>query len=180
MYFWPRKLILPLLAIITAAISITGANAHLIDAQNGTLNFAEDGAYLVLSLPLSAFSGIDEDQNGKVSMIEFNNHRTSVIAAIERQVVLSSDSGALILDGIMLSPQSSHDMSNESISQVVVLGRFTYAEFPRSPNLHVSLFGDRPAEQFFKITANHSRDNVQRIYSLTPAHTSAQLFKQEG
>jgi hypothetical protein len=51
------------------------AHAHLMVAQHGTLNIVDDGVFMVLSLPISAFNGVDEDSNGKISMLEFNNHR---------------------------------------------------------------------------------------------------------
>ena len=55
-------------------------------ARHGTLNFVDDGAFMVLSLPMSAFEGIDDDGDGKVSMIEFNNHRTGIVGAVRHAV----------------------------------------------------------------------------------------------
>jgi hypothetical protein len=55
------------------------AEAHLMVAQHGTLNVVDDGVFMVLSLPVSAFDGVDDDNDGKVSMLEFNNHRGAIV-----------------------------------------------------------------------------------------------------
>ena len=36
-------------------------HAHLIDNNSGTLNITDDGAYLVISLPIEFFSAINKD-----------------------------------------------------------------------------------------------------------------------
>lgn len=70
-------------------------------AQRGTLNFADDGVYMVLSLPVSAF---DDNKNGLISMIEFNKHRADIVTRIKSGVVLSEKKDDKIIQGLMLSP----------------------------------------------------------------------------
>ena len=43
-----------LLAFLLAWASVPAAQAHLVVSQRGTLNIVGDGAYMVLSLPVSA------------------------------------------------------------------------------------------------------------------------------
>ena len=38
------------------------AQAHLMEAQQGTLNIIDDRAFMVLSLPISAFEDIDDNE----------------------------------------------------------------------------------------------------------------------
>jgi hypothetical protein len=73
--------------ILTVPMS-PSAQAHLMLAQHGTLNIVDDGAFMVLSLPISAFEGVDDDSDGKVSMVEFNNHR-AVVVEIARNMFLN-------------------------------------------------------------------------------------------
>ena len=47
--------------------AIAPAQAHLMVAQHGTLNLVGDGVYMVLSLPVSAFAGSDDDGDDKLS-----------------------------------------------------------------------------------------------------------------
>ncbi len=51
------------------------ANAHLMVAEHGTLNFVDNNVFIVLSIPMSAFKGVDENKDGKVSIVEFNAHK---------------------------------------------------------------------------------------------------------
>ena len=40
---------------------VQSAQAHLMVAQRGTLNFVGTGGFVVMSLPVDAFTGIDDD-----------------------------------------------------------------------------------------------------------------------
>ena len=44
--------------------AMTPAQAHLVAAQKGTLNFAGNAAFLVLSVPVSAMHSVDDDGDG--------------------------------------------------------------------------------------------------------------------
>jgi hypothetical protein len=50
------------LALALLLCASTPAAAHLMVAQKGTLNLQGDGAFLVLSLPVSAFADTSEPQ----------------------------------------------------------------------------------------------------------------------
>ncbi|MEZ9140430.1 hypothetical protein AB4153_09300, partial [Shewanella sp. 10N.286.52.E4] len=58
------KLIKKLAAGITTCIILSGltfssVQAHMMVAQHGTINLVDDGAFMVLSLPVSAFHFLD-------------------------------------------------------------------------------------------------------------------------
>ena len=57
----------PMLVLLLCISTIPVANAHLMVAQQGTLNVVDDGAFVVMSLPISAFSSVDDDGDGKLS-----------------------------------------------------------------------------------------------------------------
>jgi hypothetical protein len=114
-----------LLILILAVPMSPSAQAHLMVAQHGTLNIVDDGAFMVLSLPISAFEGVDDDSDGKVSMVEFNNHRGAIVESVGQNLTLSDKDGNLSLQGIMLSPVVPHDAPEEPLSQLIVMGRFS-------------------------------------------------------
>ena len=58
-------------------------------AQHGTLNIVDDSTFMVLSLHISAFEGVDDDKDGKVSMVEFNSHRAAIVESVGQHVTLS-------------------------------------------------------------------------------------------
>ena len=64
------------------------ALAHLMVAQHGTLNFVGQSAFMVLSLPISAFKNIDDDGNGAISLTEFNLHRKAIEKSVREQISL--------------------------------------------------------------------------------------------
>ena len=47
----------------------TAAEAHLMVAQRGTVHVVGDGAFVVVSLPVSAFTGIGVDDEGRLQQL---------------------------------------------------------------------------------------------------------------
>lgn len=152
------------------------AYGHLMEAQHGTLNFVDDGAFLVLSLPTSAFPGIDENEDGRVSMIEFNNQRAEIFESVSRSVTLRDAAGLRPLEGVMLSPEIAHDASIESVTQLTVLGRFNLSGSEGLLRLGSELFGQSEKEQSVKMTVTNKTKDLQQELLLTPGASSAVLF----
>ena len=165
-----------MLILILAVLMSPSARAHLMVAQHGTLNIVDDGAFMVLSLPVSAFKDVDDDNDGKVSMVEFNHHRAAIIESVRQNVTLSDKEGNLSLQGIMLSPVVPHDTPNESISQLTVMGRFTLEDPDSALRFHTGLYGNQVAEQFLKITATRKSGRQEHVFELTPATSAGMLF----
>ena len=165
-----------LFILMLTALMTPSAQALMMVAQHGTLNFVDDGAFMVLSLPMSAFKGIDDDGDGKVSMIEFNNHRAGIVEAIGQSVTLGDEQGNLSLQDIMLSPVVAHDASDESIAQLTIMGRFALAGAKAALRFQVDLFGKQSTEQLLKITATRQSDHQEYILELTPVMSAGTLF----
>jgi hypothetical protein len=157
-----------LILILTAPVS-PSARAHLMVAQHGTLNIVDDGAFMVLSLPISAFEGVDDDSDGRVSMVEFNNHRAAIVESVGQNVTLSDKEGNLPLQGIMLSPVVPHDAPEDQVSQLIVMGRFSLAGAEGALRFQTGLFGKQSTEQSLKITVTRNSDNHEHVFELTPA-----------
>lgn len=172
----PRVPTLMLLVMILILSKPLTAGAHLMVAQHGTLNLVGDGAFMVLSLPVSAFDKLDGDLDGSVSMIEFNRRRASIIDSIDQHVRLSNDGDKLPLEGIMLSPVPEHESTDGSFSQLTVMGRFSLNGTPGDLRFEVQLFGDEPGEQTLKITATRKSDGQEQVLNLTPAASADLLF----
>lgn len=164
-----------LMLILTGPMS-PPAQAHLMVAQHGTLNIIDNGAFMVLSLPISAFEGIDANGDGKVSMVEFNNHRSAIVESVRLNVTLSDNEGNLLLQGIMLSPVAPHDGHTEQISQLTVMGRFALGDPNRSLSFHNGLYGKQATEQSLEITATRRPYNQTHVFELTPKRPTGLLF----
>ncbi|AOW13902.1 hypothetical protein LPB72_01095 [Hydrogenophaga crassostreae] len=172
-----RTLVIGLFAWVAL---LPAAQAHLMVAQRGTLNLVDGGAFMVLSIPVLAFQGIDDSGDGLLSSAEFGAHRQSIIGAVKQGVVLSDAQGPRELQGMMLSlAPPDHRGEGESegpSSQLVVMGRFDLGE-PGSPlRFQVNLFGQSAAEQVFRVTASRADKSEQHLMTLTPQQPSADMF----
>lgn len=153
------------------------ASAHFMVAQHGTLNFVDDGVYMVLSLPMSAFNLEDMNGNGALSMAEFNTQRASVVAMLRRRVNLQDTRGAIYLDGLMLVPELDHDSAQEHISQLIVMGRYSLAESTGELQFSTDLFGHSCEEKLLEIKASKKTKNLSQEIKLTPDNFSESLMK---
>lgn len=162
--------------------------AHLLPAQRGTLNFVDDGAFMALSLPISAFEGIDDDKNGSVSMVEFNKHRADIVARVQAGIVLSEKGEDRLLKGILLSPVSSdehdehgdHKVSGDAgVSRVYVMGKFVLDSLDSELRFRNSLYGKQSSERTFKISAKRKSGGLKQDFELTPEASSMKLFAEK-
>lgn len=168
------------LRILLVALSLVAANqpavAHMMVAQHGTLNIVEDGAYLVVSLPVSAFEDVDTDRDQKLSAAEFSLSRRSIVEQITRGILLSNDKGPCPLQGIMLSLAEEHEDPSEDASHVIVMGRFALNHSFRNLRLTVNLFGHGPAEKQLKFSAKRNAKSQQDRFELSPGKPAHWLF----
>jgi hypothetical protein len=163
-------------AVVMALMFAQPIQAHLMVAQRGTLNIVGDGAFVVLSLPVSAFSGVDDDGDGQLSAAEFTAHRAAMAATVARELQLSDAQGPRRLEGVMLSPASPDDAPSEPAPQIVVLGRFQLTQASGSLRLQTRLFGAAANEQTLQITATWPAQRLRQQLVLTPQRPSQALF----
>jgi hypothetical protein len=168
----PIALLTWMLSVVLAPM----AHAHLMVAQHGTLNIVDDGVFMVLSLPMSAFDGVDDDGNGEVSMQEFNNHRGDIIKSVTQSITLGDKQGNVPLQGIMLSPVVPHGVARDTLSQLTVMGRFTLNGSAEALRFHIGLFGPLAIEQMLEITATRVRDDRRTVFELTPVAPTRVIF----
>ena len=96
------------------------ARAHLIAAQKGTLNLVGDAALLVLSVPVSALHGVDDNGDAALSKAELRAHAESIRAQVLSGVQLLGPEGALPLQLVMVdialpdaTPSTAHNSAAE-------------------------------------------------------------------
>jgi hypothetical protein len=161
------------LALLWVA-GLSGAHAHLMVAQRGTLNFVDDGAFMVLSVPVSALAGSDDDGDGMLSMAELQAHRDKVITAIKSQIQLVDAHGPRPLEGLMLTLSPTDDAPAAPAPQLIVMGRFALADPSKPLSLQVGLFGKSTAEQTFQVTV--TRAAQKQLLVLSPDRAVRELF----
>ncbi|XQW86343.1 hypothetical protein ACOYR1_06360 [Thalassotalea piscium] len=166
------------LVLLFTLLQSHASQAHMIVAQHGTLNKVEGGIFMVLSLPISAFEGIDDNQDGKLSNSEFSVHRNVIVDTVKANVTLHNNTKKLPLQGMLISPVIAHDSSEKIADQIVIMGRFPLDKMTKNLHYQIALFGKTPAEQQFEITATDKANNKKYAMRLTPNQASASLFTE--
>ncbi len=139
------------LAALLVLAGAPAAHAHLMGAQQGTLNLVGDGAYLVISLPVSALEGVDDDGDGRLSGRELQAHLPALQAQVRQRVQLLDGNGARPLEGLMLSLSPDDAAPGAPAAQLVVLGRFALADRFARHRLRVDAWGRAPAERELRV-----------------------------
>lgn len=150
------------------------AHAHLMVAQRGTLNFVDGAAYMVLSLPVSAFQGIDDDGDGRLSLAEGNAHLRDIEAQVGARVRLVSEQGAAPLQGVMFNLSPPDDAPTAPASQLVVMGRFAWPSGLQGGLFGVHLFGTQADEQTLHVTVTRGADT--QLLTLSPERAEMAVF----
>jgi hydrogenase/urease accessory protein HupE len=116
-------------------------------AQRGTLNLVDDGAFMVLSLPVSAFASADDDGNGLLSAAELQAHASDIQRQVVQGVRLWSDAGERPLQGLMLQLSPDEHLPTDSARQLLAMGRFALNGQAQNLRLRLDLFGTGADEQ---------------------------------
>jgi len=153
-------------------------NAHAMVAQHGTLNFVDNNVFLMLSMPISAFSGIDDNKNGNISMVEFNLHRKKISRDVKESVYLTAVKEKLLIDGLLLNPSTSHIKGDNNIDQITVMGRYLLPNSAIKVNFNVKLFGETVALKTYDITATNKKQGLTEQFNITSGTPSIQVFKK--
>lgn len=180
-----KKLLLTSVFFVFFSLS-SYLQAHAMVAQHGTLNVIDEYAYLVLSLPVSAFNDVDDNKDGLVNIAEFNKHRKSMSEKILKQVVLFNKESEFTIDGLLLSPEIAHTGHENSIDQISITGRYTFKANGKNVYFNIGLFGTAANQKSFEITVlskelikgqkKTKTQRTKRIFTLTPKITSSKIF----
>lgn len=176
---FPRLAQVILTSMAFSLLIISPASAHLMVAQNGTINIVGDGAFLVLSLPISAFENVDDDGDKLLSRAEFTKHRSTLMATVNKKVRLVENSYPRPLQGMMLSPVAHHKNPMAPTDQIIVMGRFLLATNSSDLTFHLELFGTKDEEKQQKMTFTFNKESLRNIVSLNAKKTKTSLFSKE-
>ena len=170
-------------ACLVIMMCIASAQAHVMAAQQGTLNIVGEAAFMVLSVPVSAFKAVD-DGDGALSKGELVTHAGTVRQQLKEGVQLFQGEQALPLY-LMMVDVVGHDNAPEAPStQLMVMGRFQLrgdssdgvSELAQTDTmrLHFNLFGRDSDEQAQDISITRQEDAHSAHF--TPERTTQSVF----
>lgn len=151
--------------------------AHLMVAQQGTINLVGDGAFMVVSVPVSALDGWDDNRDSLLSASELNAHRQSIADQIHRRLQLHDNAGPRPLQGMMMSLSPGDEAPGSPASQLVIMGRFQLDSpdrHDRALRLQTDLFGAAQSERSLGITV--TRGPETGLIILTPQRSQKALL----
>lgn len=162
-------------AAICLLMASTTVHAHLMVEQHGTINFANGGAFIVLSVPVSAFDGVDDDGDGALSAQELSRYSSEVEQQLHDGVQLLDDAGKpLPLQGLLMSLVHSNHVPSAPARQLIALGRFPVDDAMSSLGLRIALQGDTAEERHISITATRNGQSHEMVF--TPEREVHTLF----
>jgi len=164
------RLCFALIGILLSAFS-NNTQAHLMAPNKGTLNFDPSGGYLVLSLPVSAFTHFDRNGDKLLTFKEIKSQQKEMIKYITDSVYIKSNNQKTFLSGAMLAPQRSHDLNNNQIEQIVVIGKFL-TSYKNGVSIHTSLLNSLTQNEHLTITTTIKGSNSKQIFTLDNTYSS--------
>lgn len=157
---------------VACFVGMSTADAHLMVAQHGTLNFVGGGAYFVVSFPVSALVGVDDDADGRISGQELKTHRKAIEAQVRKGFQLVDDRGPRAVRGLLINSSSDHGKPGEPVDQLVAMGRFDLPSTKKPVKLRTTLFGKTEAEKTVTIRVRRHKELQSVVLrAAKPEHT---------
>tara|TARA_R110000787_G_scaffold221595_2_gene330310 strand:+ start:950 stop:2029 length:1080 start_codon:yes stop_codon:yes gene_type:complete len=149
------------------------AQAHLLPKQNATMKIVDNSANFVVSVPVSALVGVDEDGNGTLSAQEIDRHNEIIKIQFANRFKVSSEgkTGSTRLTWVM--PPDINGMEPET-DYLVIMHSTEFASVPENPSLSTDLFGSKDGEGQITIKATHGETVEVAIFR--PGASSHQFF----
>ena len=187
---WLRVL---LLALLWPALG----HAHLMPAQQGTLNVVDKAVFGVLALPVSALDtgGADANGDGRLSAAELQAHLPALRAKVAEGFALhnGSERGELVLLNLLAEPDerlqsaavpgggpsgSATPTTGAGSRHVLVMLKVQFSQPPTDLAVSTRLFGSRDDER--QLTLKVTRGPLVEAVVLRPSHAEARLLRPVG
>jgi hypothetical protein len=160
--------------LLATVLLTTPAHAHLMPAQQGTINVKDSAVFGVFSIPVTALHHWDDDHNGRMSDGELAAHYDDVVRQLTSgiQVRAGDDPGVRAL----LVPSLDVDRSAAPVptgaSHLIVLMRQSFTRIPQQVEVGLTLFGSGADEREFLVkgTVNGTAPEVAILRRGTVAH----------
>ena len=162
-------------SVAAAAVLISAAaSAHLMPAQQGTLNIVDESIFEVVALPVSAFVGVDDDGDGRLSDAEVSAHEEQLTKAIGRGYRLfdADVAGTLELVLVRAEHDERSDDSAAGSTTVIAMLKTRFSAPPRQLRLETTLFGDGR-----QLTIKATRGAESEAAVLTPTRAAHAFFR---
>ena len=165
--------------VLSLLLYADSASAHMMPAQQGTLNVIDNAVFEVVTVPVSALQGVDDDRDGRLSEQEVFRHQASLQRQVGSRFRLYEDNHRGWLGVLGRSPdhaakegvqelvhlRAEHDERDESsragAKQILALLKTSFPTPPQSLRLVTDLFGTADGEGQLTIRATRGSDPAE-------------------
>lgn len=162
--------------LVLAALAIAAAaSAHLLPKQNATLHLIGDNGYLVVSVPVSALSGVDDNRDGLLDSGELGRHSREIGQQFQARFHVASPDGPAPVELAMVAHPGSDSGLSDPTRYVVVLAGAQFARPPAGVTIDTDLFGTGADER--QITLRARRDDKAEVGVLDTTIPRHQFFR---
>jgi hydrogenase/urease accessory protein HupE len=168
-----------LLALAAGTVLPRPAAAHLLPPQNATIHAVGDKVYAVVSVPVSALSGVDDDGDGQLSAAELRRHQADISRQFMQrfQLTMAKETGRALTNWV-LSPQTGGGALAPT-TYVVVLEAVQFSRAVDDLTLRTDLFGrgDGEATLSIRATRDQLHGNDTELAVLDPLISTHMFFR---
>ncbi len=149
-------------------------------AQQGTLNIVGSGGFVVMAIPVDAFTGVDDNGDGLMSAAELRAHAGALEAQVQLGLQLMGRAGACPLEGLMITLSPDDLTPSAPAAHIVVLGRFALREGDTASamTLRFTLFGKAAQARQQHVTVTQG-EQIQH-FVVRPGREAHSLFPSAG
>ncbi|MFN3199481.1 MAG: hypothetical protein ACE366_13840 [Bradymonadia bacterium] len=160
--------------LLGIAVLPFAANGHLMPLGKGTINIVGEKAYVILSLPVSAFRDIPVCADGVLSQTELNTHRGAMHDAVRKGLQIASGAPATI-DKVLLNLPTGYDHDPDKSGEIVVMVVARMQGAPEALTFTSNLWAAQPEPLEIQVTVTEGGHTLKReVETLTadnPTHT---------
>lgn len=158
--------------------------AHLMPAQQGTVNIVGNDVFTVLAVPVSVVPEADDNQDGRLSEAEVHAHAARLREVVQTRFVLrhGDEAGQVLLLNPMSEPEAHlpgqanpPPSAGAGSAHFLVMQRTRFASTPTQLSLSTNLFGTRDGED--QLTLKASQGDKVDVVVLTPLRSGHTFFQ---
>lgn len=172
--------VLVTLLLLAALAWAATAQAHLLPKQNATLHLSGNKGYLVVSVPVSALTGVDDNRDGLLDSGELGRHNGDIGRQFQARFHVASPDGRAPIELAMVAHPGSDSGLSDPTRYVVVLAGAQFAKPPTSVVIETDLFGFAADERQITLRARrdtHFAGGDVEVGVLDPANARHQFFR---
>ncbi|MEL0646849.1 hypothetical protein V6248_05405 [Pseudoalteromonas agarivorans] len=158
-----KMLFVVMLCILFIDTSIANENKY-----NAALNIEGDTIFISATLPISAFYNVDNNQNGIISIDEFNTHKRRIKRKIHTHLYLSNQLYKFTVKDLKITPNAVK-VKNAGINTLALSGKFTMPIITKNLKLNMKLFSHNKADSRYLIT---TKSNQKSLHQFTISQSS--------